>query len=923
MASQVHVLLDDEHSEGPVRLLSIAVLSICAAHAQIYSIQTVAGGGLPENTPCTAADLGLVGGLAADAAGNVYIPVPAYNIVVRCDAATGVLTRVAGTGALGFSDGQNVPATGVRVTSPLAVALNPAGDLYIAEPARVRKVSHGIITTVAGNGIPGFSGDSGPAMDAEVLPGAIAVDASGSVYIAENGRIRKVSNGIITTVANSDQIGTPLGIAVDSAGNLYIVSYIGGGRRRIYEVSNGVITIVPANTTDPRDIAVDGAGNLYISTDSEQIYEFSAGTTSPIASGGAPIAVDAAGNLYYSENYGDPVAAYQPYAPFSGHVRVRKVSHGITTTVAGGAYKTSGDGPATAAQLAAPFGIALDSSGNCYFSESAGNRIRKLSNGVLTTVAGTGTAGFSGDGGPATAAQLSAPAAIALDSQGALYIADWGNNRVRKVLNGVITTVAGNGTAGESGDGGQATSAQLSHPIGLAVDAAGILYISANNRVRKVSNGIIAAEAGGLVAGYLGDNVPATTAQLSIPEGLAVDGSGNLSIADTGNGYVRQVQPNAIIHTIAGIGKTAGDGIRAVDAAVLPRALAVDAAGVVYIGEPASQYAGASGAIRKVTNGLIYAIAGHVKMQEECNCAIDGVGSVLTGNLFGASAVLGTVLGMAVDSGGRIYFVDGDHQTIRVLIPQPSTPVSIAAVRNAASNLQSWIAPGEIVVITGSGLGPADLTMGKLTADGVYDTQIAGASVEINGWPAPLFYASARQVAAVVPYGAIATGPPLLNEITVTYQGSVSNPMKIAGAPLVFGLFTSDGSGIGQAAAVNQDGTLNGASHPAAPGSLISLYATGEGLTWPAGIDGKPATAPLPMPSQTTFALTPTPVAVTVGGQTVTPEYAGGAPGEIAGLMQINVRIPQNITPGNAVPVTVEVQGYSTSQPGVSIVVGK
>jgi len=128
--------------------------------------------------------------------------------------------------------------------------------------------------------------------------------------------------------------------------------------------------------------------------------------------------------------------------------------------VAGGAYKTSGDGPATA-QLAGPFGIALDSSGNLYFSESAGNRIRQLSNGVLITVAGTGAAGFSGDGGPATAAQLSAPAAIALDSQGALYIADWGNNRVRKVLNGVIATVAGNGTAGESGDGGQATSAHL------------------------------------------------------------------------------------------------------------------------------------------------------------------------------------------------------------------------------------------------------------------------------------------------------------------------------------------------------------------------------------------------------------------------------------------------------------------------------
>jgi uncharacterized protein (TIGR03437 family) len=204
--------------------------------------------------------------------------------------------------------------------------------------------------------------------------------------------------------------------------------------------------------------------------------------------------------------------------------------------------------------------------------------------------------------------------------------------------------------------------------------------------------------------------------------------------------------------------------------------------------------------------------------------------------------------------------------------------------------------------------------LGALTVDGVFDTQVAGSSVQINGVLAPMIYTSAQQVAAVVPYGAVATGPPLLNGVTVTYQGSVSAAAKIAGAQWQLGLFTGNANGTGQAAAVNQNGIINSAAHPAAPGSVISLYATGEGATRPGGIDGKPASAPLPVPS--------TPLIVTIGGQTVTPEYAGGAPGEIAGLMQINVRIPANLAPGTVVPVTVQAPGYAGSQPGVTIAVG-
>ncbi len=295
------------------------------------------------------------------------------------------------------------------------------------------------------------------------------------------------------------------------------------------------------------------------------------------------------------------------------------------------------------------------------------------------------------------------------------------------------------------------------------MNTAGTLYITdQGNQVRKVSNGVITAAACDGTYGYVGDNVPALSAQCKYPAALTVDAAGNLYFADTGNGYVREVTPDGIIHTVAGIGKQAGDGIPAVNALVSPNSLTVDAAGNLYIGD--------NGAIRKVTNGMIDTIAGG--------------GYLPSGNDFARSGALGSIPGIAVDPAGKIYFSDSGHQTVRVATPQSGIPVSISSIRNAGSNLQSWISPGEIIVITGSDLGPADLTMGGLTVDGVFDTQVAGASVQINGVPAPMIYASAQQVAAVAPYGAVATGPPLLNGVTVTFHGSVSTTARIAGATM-------------------------------------------------------------------------------------------------------------------------------------------
>jgi sugar lactone lactonase YvrE len=193
-----------------------------------------------------------------------------------------------------------------------------------------------------------------------------------------------------------------------------------------------------------------------------------------------------------------------------------------------------------------PLGVAVDSAGNLYIADRANNRIRKVSNGVIATVAGNGTLGFSGDNGPATSAQLNFPTGVAVDSAGSLYIADSINNRIRKVSNGLITTVAGNGTSGFSGDNGPATSAQLSQPPGVAVDFVGNLYIADyfNNRIRKISNGVITTVAGNGMQGFGGDNGPAISAQLNGPNGVAVNAAGNVYIADEFNNRIRLLTPS-------------------------------------------------------------------------------------------------------------------------------------------------------------------------------------------------------------------------------------------------------------------------------------------------------------------------------------------------------------------------------------------
>ena len=295
------------------------------------------------------------------------------------------------------------------------------------------------------------------------------------------------------------------------------------------------------------------------------------------------VSLDAGGNLYIADTSND---------------RIRRVdaASGIVTTVVGGTQGSSGDGgPAISAELSYPEGVTSDAAGNLYIADTLNNRIRKVdaATGIITTVAGNGTGGFGGDGGLATNALLDVPAAVALDASGDIYIADTGNNCIRRVdaITGIIITVAGDGNAGFSGDGGPATKAELTTPFGIAVDASGNLYIPGDLRIREVSaaTAIITTIAGNGIQGYSGDGGPAVDAEFWDTEGVTVDSSGNLYIADTGAGTIRRVSAaTGIIITVAGDGVDGygGDGGPTTSAELhYPEDAALDGAGNLYIAE--------------------------------------------------------------------------------------------------------------------------------------------------------------------------------------------------------------------------------------------------------------------------------------------------------------------------------------------------
>jgi hypothetical protein len=572
-------------------------------------IYTVAGGGsqLANGIPALQATLSGANALAVDASGNLLIADTSHQQIWVVAEKTGTsygqpmtagdIYLVAGDGSQGFA-GDGAPATGAQLNQPAGVTADSAGNLVIADAGnqRIRVVAAGTgtfygqpmtagdIYTVAGDGTAGFSGDGGRATAAGLSsPQTATVDAAGNVLIADEGnqRIRVVAAGT----------GTFYGQSM-TAGDIYTVA---GSGTAGFSGDHGPAT--SAGLSNPVGVAADGSGNLVIADEGNARIRVVAATT----------------GTFYRQS----------------------MTAGDIYTVAGkgsGFFSVYG-GPATSAQFRDPYGVAADAAGDVATADFIDQRVlvvaggtgtfygQHLTAGDMYTAAGNGKHGYSGDGGPATSAELNFAYGVAADAAGNLVIADSGNNRIRVVARstgtfygqsmtaGDIYTVAGDGTAGFSGDGAPATSASLNFPRAVAADGAGNLVVAdgANNRVRvvAVSTGTFYGRpmtagdaytvAGDGTAGFSGDNGPAVSAEIHGPLGIAVDGSGNVLITDTGGNRVRVVAARTgtfygqsltagDIYTLAGNGTAgfSGNGGAAVSAELYgPTGITVSAAGNV------------------------------------------------------------------------------------------------------------------------------------------------------------------------------------------------------------------------------------------------------------------------------------------------------------------------------------------------------
>ncbi len=872
-----------------------------------YSIRTVAGSDfVGDGGPASAALLLAPECLARDAAGNLYLADPADHRVRKINA-SGVITTVAGTGQAGFS-GDGGPAAQAQLNQPYGLAVDPAGNLYIADfgNGRVRVVGvDGVIRTVAGGGAADPSAGGGQAASARLLgPRNLALDRSGNLYISAflDHRVYQVSpGGQIRLLAGTGTPGTagnggpaayaqlnyPAGLALDGAGNLYIAD---SGNRRVRRLAADILSTVnvPVTLELPTGLVFDAAGNLYIADRTRVVRLATSGAATVLNVAARDLALDGAGNLY--------AAAGAPQI-------VRITAGGALGVIAGATTEPRfwGDGAqATVARLDSPRGLALGPDGAIWIADTGNARVRKVTPaGVITTVAGAGRGGAVGEFLPAISARLFAPASVALDAAGNLWIADALASRVRRVSpSGLIATAAGTGQAGYNGDG-PATVTQLNLPAGVLADSAGNVYIADtnNHRVRKLTpDGALITVAGRGIRGYGGDGGPAVDALLDSPCGLALDGEGNLYIADRMNHAIRKVTPAGLITTVAGTGLpgAGGDGGPATQARLNhPLGVAVDRQGNLYIADTDNHR------VRKVNpEGIIETIAG------DGSPGFSGDGGPAR------QARLRYPAALAVDAAGNVFVADQDNHRVRQLVPAveaAAAALETAAVVNAASLLPGPVAPGQIVTIYAAGIGPEKALGAKLNGAGVLETRLGEVEVLWDGKPSALLYAAADQINVQAPYGIAALKE---TQLEVWNKGKLRLKMLLPVAESSPALFAVSG-GTGQAAALNEDGTLNSASNPAPRGSVITLFATGEGETEPAGEDGRPAAAPWPRPKL--------PVTLTIGVHPAEILFAGSAPG-LVGVLQINARIPGGFLPSGVLPVELRV-GSARSQPGVTIAV--
>lgn len=841
------------------------------------TVLTVAGTGYPgdgDNGTATFAQLNGPRGISVNAQGSVFFVDSFNNRVKRVDLSSNHISTAIGSGSYGFGqpalDGDGEPAVNASLLAPYSTAVEPNGNVLLVCAQEVWRVTvaDGMIHSIAGNGSAGFAGDGASSASAEFeQPVYIASAPNGDVLISDTGnfRVRRIRANVINTI-----------------------------------VGIGVLDHVPATASFldlPDGIAPDGLGGLLIddSADSRIRAVSPDGTISTFAGTGVRgtgpnqfffptgLAVDLLGSVYVADTSNSRVTKILP--------------GGIATVFAGGnGGGFGGDGYFAAhAQLNGPTGVAVDPGGNVYIADSGNSRIRVV-NPVqnISTLAGTGTSGFSGDNGPASQASLSVNDLAYFG--GSLYFADNFANRIRKIdlATKIITTVAGNGSAGYSGDGGPATEAQLTQPRGIAFDAAGNMYIAdwGNAVVRRVSNGVISTIAGN---GQPNFNVETGTALgVSIdPTRVAVDRDGTIYIVDESNDRVRRLRPQIP----ASMGAT-GSGTFA-GAAGTTISISVEV--LDASGRPAGNV---------VVN---FSVTGGPAVLVNSTATTDGNGlatvQVTLGPDTGTATVAAAAQGLAPAT-----------LTINITAIPPAPPVpEIDPHGVLGSGLSSppveALSKGGLASVEGNnfGIGPVfqSLTQADLV-NGALPLNFRGICVMVGGNRAPILGASDSQInfqtpavsgsstAVTVVTGCDSASPLQSNAATVVVQGATPE--------LFYFSFNSDGHN--PVAAMDPiTGAFLAASSlfpgsgiaPAKPGEYVTVYGTGFGATDPAVAPGVLSSAAARVSGD---------MVVMLGGKQLPAEkilYAGVTPGS-AGLYQINLLIPDDTPDGN-LPLVVSIGG--------------
>lgn len=847
-ASETFSVLNALHHVRLIFLLLIAPLVFAQSTPTPWRLSTLAGGTeAGDGGPAAQASLRFLQGLALDGQGNIFLADADDHRVRRIDP-QGFIRSVAGDGLPGFlGDGEASPRA--RLNTPYGLAVTLPGDLYIADlgNARVRRVTpDGRIDTAAGGGTAPLPtmGQFLPARSVRLgAPRNVLAAPNGSVYISDfaaNAILELRPDGLLTTLSNAPgDWNSPAGMALERSGNL-LVADSGSARIRRLVLSDARTLLrietlyqsTPAMPLErPTALALQPNGTLLIAdTRGDYLWRIDPqGSRSTIFPGGRDIALDSFGNIYTAHG---------------SWLRRLNAANLIEILIGNTFASFRGDtGSATAARLNFPSGLARDSQGSFFFSDTNNHRIRRISpDGTISTVAGMGEQGFRGDGGLATQAFLNSPTHLAIDSFDNVYFSDAGNHRVRVFSpGGLIQSIAGTGRPEASSDGIPAQLASLHTPSGLAFDDKNNLYVAERglHRVRRFSpSGIISTYAGNGLRGAFGDQGQALLASLNAPSGLALDETGNLYIADSGNSQIRIVDKASgrirlLSNEFQGVEALAvrGDFVFATD--TRRHRIGVFKPGLP--GAPATPMEWIAG--RSGENGF----------------------NAESGDA--TSLLLNDPAALFLNPDGSLLVADRLNHRIRLLTPpaslnfnQSNAPIRLS---HAATGQPGPLAPGLLF---------------NLSSESILSTDFL--EVTLDGFPARILSAQPANLNLQVPE-AVAGRPHLSLELR--QGGALLGSLLVnqqAANPAFFEVPNSPGEVLAQ----TENGSFVSAIQPARPGDTLTFYGTGDGLR--TLLDG--LTVPL------------LPLQVEINGLRVPTLYAGAAPG-IAGVFQINLRLPDSL----------------------------